>query len=464
MNLSLRNLFKYLALLARGIGVYPMIILFSYACVNGYNQELFNVQLLGIILAVIGGYLQVSVQSLLEKQLADKKWLVKCIVGLLYIMELLCILQYVNYYIQVETLIRFFICILYITLFGLSIKAYSVHYIDVLNINWLVTISGIYIIAMAMSHYSILGLMYIAIIASYLFLSNQQKLEQLLQSTRENTPMFKRIRRDNMKWVTIVILGIFIAYPCRKQIGYILWWVWCKILVVIKWIGYIILKMLERLLPETTEGGGLNMDNSMGGMPEPEANELINFLFWTIIILITIYIIIKNRKAIIEGLKSIIRKVHTLLTRLYHFLFGERIQEEVEERYYEDIIEDLRDGSILKLEKPSIITKRKWHKQVKQYIKSPTEVGQYRMGYKLLLQGIMLKGIEIEHSKTPREIMEEVEQRMGLPNIKEETKYYEDIRYGEKVSKLEEVLQLKEALQVLLEMIETNRLKELIKR
>ena len=81
-------------------------------------------------------------------------------------------------------------------------------------------------------------------------------------------------------------------------------------------------------------------------------------------------------------------------------------------------------------------------------------MSQYREGYKLLLQGLHIKGIEIQGSYTPREIMESASYMEDIPSIEAETQQYEAVRYDEQLANIESIDILKQTLQ---EMLVINR-------
>lgn len=454
MEQMFNRYFKSLALLARGIGLFPFFIIFSYLYSKQYNEALFSVQLVGLLAVIMMGYIQVEFQAYLQERLEGKVWLERIIMGTLYILEVGLIINGILNYFQADTIMKIITVVIYIVLYGMSIRAYEQHYTRIMTIELIVIISVCYIIAMALSKYSPLGIMYLLVIASYIFLNNQQRLEQLLRSTQENTPMFKNIRRDNMKWVILIMGAILIVYPARKYIENILWWLWQKILSVILFIAYIIVKILSLLGSDETKTEGAAEQGGMGYMPPPEKNEWLDMIFWILVISVTIYVCIKKRKVIFKVIGKTFSKIQAIIVKGYQFLFSKKQKDSVYETYYEDTIEELSEIDMMQIQGIEKTTKKKWIKQVKKYLKSASEMSQYREGYKLLLQGLHIKGIEIQGSYTPREIMESASHMEDIPSIEAETQQYEAVRYDEQLANIESIDILKQTLQ---EMLVINR-------
>ncbi|MBP3887664.1 MAG: hypothetical protein J6F30_08450 [Cellulosilyticum sp.] len=450
MEQKLKQRFKYLALLARGIGVFPFLIVFSYIYSKQYNKDLFGIQLGALIGVVILGYIQINIHAWLERKLRNKLWIERMIIGLLYILEIGLIIYGIWGYLHTDGPMKLATSIVYIILYLMSIKAYEQHYTSILSIELIVIISCFYVIAMGLCKYGILGLMYLLVMATFIFLSNQQKLEQLLSSTKENTPMFRNIRSDNMKWVSLVMGCILILYPCRKHIEGILWWTWQQILKIISFIVYIIVSLLALLKSDDVVSEGAANEAGMGNLPPAEYNEWLDIIFWILVISITTYVCIKKRKAIVRILCNKWNRLKVLIGKVCNLLFGEKEKTAIVNEYYEDVIEDMSYMAITQLQKGKNTTKRRWVKQVKKYLKYSSEPKQYREGYKLLLQGVKICGVEIQIAQTPREIMKYIESVEKIPSIESETKDYEMVRYKELEANEEQLEQLKQTLRQLM--------------
>lgn len=450
MDPSFRKGLKYLALIARGIGFFPLIIVMSYVYQKHYVSDLFIIHLIGTIVVVVMGYMQVSVQLILQEKLGEGSRLAKLMTGVCYVIEFGLILIGCKNGLEADALMCFFTAVIYLALFLLSIGAYEQHYTNVLSIEWIIGVSAIYVLAMFLCGYSILGLMYIAIIGSYLFLNNQYKLEELLHSTKENTPMFKRIRRDNVKWVSLVIGVIFVLYPLRKQIMAGIEWLGAKLWWILSVIGKFILMLLSLFDSEEAPVESVGAEVGVGGMPPAETNPWLDALFWLCVISVTLYVGIRYRNQMIQGLKYKLKQLKEVLRKLHQFLFKKASKIVVETGEYEDTIEDLSEAIIEETKKQGLTSQRKWARQVRKYIKQPSQDVQYREGYRLLIQGIALRGVAIKKDTTPREILQLVKDKNLLPPMTKETICYEKVRYSHQIAKVEEVDELKQVLKTLM--------------
>lgn len=446
MNMNYRMALKHIALIAKVIGIFPVLILLSYIFCAGYDTNQLGIELIGFIAMGYLGYGHMEIRNKIEQRTKERRWLLHVLVAVGYIASLIIIILATRIMItggRVQVLFGGISIILYM----MFIRGYDQYYNRILSMEFIATITVIYYIAITLCQLTSLGMMYIVVVAAYIFINNQVKIDELLQRTKKNTPMAESIRRDNMKWVCLLMSVFLIGYPFRKILAKGLSFIGNGILVCILYIVKVIISLFPDV--ELAEEGSGQVDQ-MGFLLEGDKNSIVNIIIWILCIGTMILLIYKNHEMIIRSLREGLRRIQILFKRIYHFLFGRKKRDIIINEYYEDIIEEFSSTMPLKLKKEVKLNKKKWQKEVKRYLKEVQNEGQYREGYKLLLEGISLKGIEIKKAHTPREIMQEVQGKLELKSIINETITYEYIRYGEGIALPEEMINIKETLQALL--------------
>lgn len=446
MNINHTIALKHIALIAKVIGIFPVLILLSYIFCAGYDTNQLGIELIGFIVMGYLGYGHMEIRNKIEQRTKERRWLLHVLVAVGYITCLIIIILATRIMItggRVQVLFGGISIILYM----MFIRRYDRDYSSILSMEFIATITVIYYIAITLCQLKSLGMMYIIVVAAYIFINNQVKIDELLQRTKKNTPMAQNIRRDNMKWVCLLMSVFLIGYPFRKILAKGLSFIGGSILVCILYIVKFIISLFPDV--ELAEESSGQVDQ-MGGLLEGGKNSIVDIILWIVCIGLITLLIYKNREAIIRGLRKSLRGIQILFKRIYDFLFGRKKKDTIINEYYEDIIEEFISIMPLKLKKEEKLNKKKWQREVKRYLKEVQNKEQYRQGYKLLLEGISLKGIEIKEAYTPREIMQEVQGKLELKSIANETITYEYIRYGEGIALTEEMIKLKEVLQVLL--------------
>lgn len=441
------TLMKQLGLAARSIGFFPVIILASYAYSRTYDLHLFWIQLAGILGAGCLGCCQAVFRERLQRFSNHRSGLYKVILGISYIAVCVAFWLLSGYMVPVNALIRVVFFILSLVIWVMNMKDYRLHYSSILSLEMIVVITVIYTVAVVLSKYEILGLLYILIIGTYILIGNQLKIEELLQRTQKNTPLFNHIRRENARRVCLMVSCIFIGYPFKGIIVKGIKWMFMKVV----WVLLTIIIFLISLLP-VSEGSGVTSEavSGMGELPGAERNELLNFILWLVVIGVGILVIYKYRESILASVKDTLRRIKLSFNKVYSFLFGNRQHELINPSDYEEHIEEITKGEIEKAVPKYHNNKRQWKRQVKKYLKQSVEAEQLREGYRLILQGAKLYGTDIKQSYTAREIEKQIERQINLNSLGSRTVAYEEIRYGGCGEQVEQLEQIRETLEQLL--------------
>lgn len=442
MNINYQTALKHIALITKAVGIFPVLIILSYIFCQGYDISRAAVDLAELIIIGYLGYGQMRFRWKITEMIKERRWLAWILVAMGYIACLIIIIL-VTRIGRVGVVQQLLFGGTSIILYIIFMMGYAQNYSYILSIEFIVTVTGVYYLAVRLCEFEGLGMLYIFVVAAYIFINNQLNMDAILQRTKSNTPMIERIRRDNMKWVCLLMSIIFIGYPFRKILASGIQDIGRGVLVCLMHIVKMIISLFPKKELVYEESGQVDQGGFiLGG----DKNSIVDIIIWLIVITSVTLLIYRNREFILQSLKDSFRRIQTLLKRVWDFLFGRKKSTIITNEYYEDIIEECSSNISLKIKKNEGLNKKKWQRKVKKYLKAGGEESQYREGYRLLLEGASLRGIEIRQANTPREIMLKLEEKLVLPSIEEETIIYEYVRYGEGMAEAEEIVKIKSVL------------------
>lgn len=446
MNINYQTILKHIALITKAVGIFPVLIILSYVFCQAYDISRATVDLVELIIMGYLGYGQMGFRDKITQITKKRRWLAWILVVMGYIacLSIIILVARTGRAGIRQQLVFGGISILFYVIF---MMAHAQNYSYILSMEFIATITGVYYLARRLYEFEGLGMMYIFVVAAYIFINNQLNIDAILERTKSNTPMIMRIRRDNMKWVCLLMGIIFMGYPFRKILAESLRYIGRGILVCLLHIVKIIISLFpekEMVYEESGQGG------QGGFLLEGDKNSIVDIIIWLIVITSVALLIYKNREFILQSLKDSFGRIQKFFKRVWDFLFGRKKSNIITNDYYEDIVEECSSNIPLKIKKNEGLNKKKWQKKVKKYLKAEEKENQYREGYRLLLEGASLRGIEIKKASTPREIMLKLQEKLALQSIEEETIIYEYVRYGEGMTEPEEIVKIKSVLKYLL--------------
>ena len=320
-------------------------------------------------------------------------------------------------------------------------KSYDLDYSDTLHWEMFFVAVVIYIPAALLMKQNWLGLWLILLACIYMLLHNQCTLEEMLKRTQKNTPMIDRIKRTNIKWLSLLFVLIVILYPLRSILASFIGWVSRTFFHIIGSILY----FLFSLIPNRESPADLS-EPGAAASPLPlevgETNSWLDTLLWVFVIVM----LIAFRKQIYQGLKLLFKTIGNLLRQLWRFMFQTKPKADLVSDAYSEVIEDLSASLDEEMQHNQPPKKRKWKRQVRSFLKSEPTEANYRLGMQLLLQGYLLEGHVLNSSYTLRELSLN-EALNYLPNT---VTPYEAIRYGSKALTEASFNLLKEHLKTLI--------------
>ncbi len=425
LKYSTSQLWSHISLWIFYLAIIPCLFLASYITQMTYGTTEFLIDLLVLLIGAYLGYLQ----SLIKYKLLMSSRL-PILLKYLFLTITYCItlglpLLYVLwiYGNHVVFLIGWYV--LFLIVYVKFYKSYGLNYRQLMAWEICIVAAFIYLGAMFVGASSFIPLLFVLVVALYLFLNNQSTLDALLQRSQKNTPMIATIRRNNTKWLCLIISFILVVYPFRKILGNFVLTLIKNILLV---IGAII-RLISQLIPIGNDELALEVPRKSSPILFSEAAHAsinpLEILLWCL----TFIVLFCLRQQLWEMVMDFLRGLQKLILAIYHALFNLSEKTIEKNTLYEETIETFNTHMTTP---PQKVPRRKvqLRKQLKQFFKLPNSEMKYRLGFKLLLEGIQLKGIHFSHSHTPREIAQIVKQDANLMTINEET--YERIRYGEK--------------------------------
>lgn len=455
MHIERGRIYKFINHMIKVLVFCPLLIVISKITGQDYGSKYFMTHcLLGLSIGTIV-YLQMLFKNLIQNKMGKRvvpmqKIFIACGYIIVASISIVLIQRFIMGSLQYEILAWVY----YAFLFGMVIIDFPKEYFKIIGMEEMVITTVIYIIALCCMKEGGLGILYILIFGSYIFTKNQRRIEFLLEQTKENTPMARNIKRDNIIWVCILMSCILVVYPLRNKIGTVISWIFtCAVYgawTIIKGIIDFINGILGIGETEIAKQVDIQKFDPSGAV---QGKGVWDRLVYSFLIIVIVYIVIRKRKQIKNNLAKLKAQLKEMLNGLIYRLFGRDYNKKVSvsNKYYVETIETINDEMLQKVTKPKNIAKHKWQRQVKQYLKQLSGTSNYRKGYQLVLQGARLKGIVINSSRTPRELLEIINRELKVEHLVEGTHIYEKVRYDDQMTKKDEIEIIASILQQLLD-------------
>lgn len=454
MHIERVKIYKFINHMVKILGFCPLLIIVSKITGQYYGPKYFMTHcVLGLSIGTIV-YMQMLIKNLIQNKM-DKtvELLQKIFIACGYIIvtsiSIVLLQRFIMGSLQYEILAWLY----YAFLFGMVVNDFQKEYFNIISMEQMVVCTVIYTLAICFMKEGGLGIIYILFFGAYIFTKNQRRIEFLLEQTKENTPMAKKIKRDNIIWVCILMSCILIVYPLRERIGKFISWIFTCVIYGVWTIIKGIIDFINGILGvgEVEVARQANIQKFAPGVTA-QGEDLWDKIIYSLLIMIMVYIVIKKRQQIKNYFIKLIMRFKEMLSEAIYRLFGRDRNKKlsISNKYYVETIENINDEMLQKVKKPKKIAKHKWKRQVKQYLKQLSGTSNYRKGYQLVLQGARLKGIKINSSRTPREILEMMNKELEVEHLVEGTHIYEKVRYDDQMTKKEEIEIIASILQQLL--------------
>ncbi len=424
LKYSASQLWSHISLWVFYLAIIPCLFLASYINQMAYGTTKFLIDLLVLLIGAYLGYFQSLIKYKLLMSPRLPILLKHLFLAITYCITLGLPLLYALWIYENHVVFLIGWYILFLTIYVKFYKSYGLNYKQLMTWEICIVAAFIYLAAMLVGAPSFIPLLFVLVVALYLFLNNQSTLDALLQRSQKNTPMIAAIRRNNTKWLCLIISFILVVYPFRKILGNFVLTLIKNILLV---IGAII-RLISQLIPIGNDELALEIPKKSSPMLFPEATHAsinpLEILLWCL----TFIILFSLRRQLWKIVMDFLRDLQKLILAIYHALFNQNEKTIEKNTLYEETIETF-NTQITTSPQKAPRHKTQLRRQLKLFFKLPNSEMKYRLGFKLLLEGLQLKGIHFSRSHTPREIAKIVKQDTNSITINEET--YERIRYGE---------------------------------
>lgn len=279
-----------------------------------------------------------------------------------------------------------------------------------------------------------------------LFGSNQAGIDYMMERRHHRfDAMPQKIRSYNIRLFAITAAGLLALLLLYRPISWLISAAGEGLLAVVRFL----FRLFYRDGQEEGEDEPQPPMQQPEGMGQFEKGE--SSPFWTYfgiaVAIGALYLLYYYREEIAAGLRSSWQKLLDLIHRL---LWGGRQRSDCDEtEYYTETDEKIRSDESDVQETASLSDRRKWRRACRRFAAAQDSPQTMRAGYRLILDGIALRGVPVAASDTTLEICRNA-LRDGLPPIEACTASYNSLRYGEREFELASMQEIRTALSELL--------------
>lgn len=278
---------------------------------------------------------------------------------------------------------------------------------------------------------SLLAPPFLLFIVAYYLVLNQSNIDELMNRRHHKLSQLPQKIRYYNSFLTLGVLAIIVCgYAFRESIAKLLIWLAQLFAAFLRWI-WAIIEWLINLMPTGSE---IEIPPAVGGADENPLldKEKKGGSFWQIyviiIILLILYVLYRNRKEILTFIIEKLQAFSAFIKRaLMKVAVIKRLEQPSEE--YLDTVETLSSREKPLAVKDDKISLRRFKKGYQKFLHMESSTEKLRFGYRLILDGLALSGVEIAKSDTTLEIMHKAENAvLALPTA---TQSYNNVRYGD---------------------------------
>jgi hypothetical protein len=292
---------------------------------------------------------------------------------------------------------------------------------------------------------------YLVGLGIFALVRNQANIDYMMERRKhkmESLP--KKIRYYNMMLVSGIFVLVLILYSFKDWIiqgVFFLLDILRSIIVAIGWGIYYLFSLLpedkeiekEDVTPEEFNIAGESLGDSWN----------LEFFFRLIVITVFIILIVLYGKRV---WRAFLEKFSQLKKWLIEWL-GKNTAVKVFQKgsdYYSDEVSSVREEiEQEKFQESRKLTLRQWKKECRQYVKSADTPEKLKDGYGLLVEWLLLKGVDIRISDTPKEILQKGERQLKPYAGEELTGNYEQLKYHDKSAEERQLQQMNSVLKQL---------------
>ena len=277
----------------------------------------------------------------------------------------------------------------------------------------------------------------------YVITKSQGTLDSLMDRRGHKMSAFpQNVRYYNFILVCVLLLGLGAVFLFRRQIGGLLDPLVGGLMFGLQCVGAVILWL--RWPFEVFRKKGLSF--SKGDIPEfslPGTKEDISHLIAFVLILAVVLLIVYNWKHIVSVFRRFGKWVRSLSQKLFWSRAAKKEARVGAGDYIDEEINLLQDEE---LDTSFVSGWKAWRRSYRLFRKMEDSEKKLRFGFQLLVEWLHLKGVPVQSSDTPLEILEKSENMIAGASTKVVTDGYNGIRYGDRDADLESMRRLVEML------------------
>lgn len=259
----------------------------------------------------------------------------------------------------------------------------------------------------------------------YMIAHNLQALTKMLSSGREHKQKVpQEIRQSNFRIMTILCLfGVAILLLCLPLTDVLHWlgrWIYTGLWYLLHWLFNSNGSTTETVRPETV----------VQQMETVEKNTVADWVWLAIeiaVIVGVLVLVVWKKREIWHAVQNLWQELRRWIADKWHYK-SEMLPEET--GAYCDYVEDLLIQEDTHTIQAFMMTRHRWNRIYRRYLRMPQDAARYRLGYALALE--RLPEETVHASDSTGEILKNL-QKCGLaePYWSNITQKYDAVRYGE---------------------------------
>lgn len=258
---------------------------------------------------------------------------------------------------------------------------------------------------------------YLAYTCSSVILLNQANIDMMMERRHHNLQSLPpRIRRYSLRVIGLLFLLLTLGFVFKNQILWVLGKLGNLLLAgirIIITIFVLISKFLDSLTSSSPETPVTEGQTPIIG-EEVSQNNFSEIIFWVLALAALVFFIIKIRKPLISWLKNLFMKIPIFTANE-----SEDYTDQVKELNRDLIEKDLSEAQ----------KRRKLKKEYRLWLSTRDPSAKVRAGYKLVLDTMLYRKMDIKKHDTAREITRKMENSSPGLRFEQETTLYEQVRY-----------------------------------
>lgn len=294
---------------------------------------------------------------------------------------------------------------------------------------------------------------FICILLIYVIVDNQSNIDSLMERRShklENLP--KNIRFYNMRLVLIVLSAVLLCFLLKDFII-----IGINLILSALHEVFIIITGFFQMGADTGQDISYTQSSAAELTDTSRSNSSWTIMLAVFMVALVVLIVMK-RKQIIRFIISSFQRLWEAISRRFPKLMKPKDQN----KYYCDEEEYINPKEIRKQPNPQK-RKEEWSKSCKKFYKMADTSEKVRFGYKLVIEGLSLCGLNLLKSNTTNEILDKSRGMIETEEYALATAGYNSVRYGNQLFNASTISDLNDTIQIIGKLISTRKVSAKIK-